>query len=73
LTKLIDTVLGWFSTKSKIYSITEMVDAISNENIYFTGDFAGNILGNLASLIEKEEKKEDEKKDDKKEKKKDDK
>lgn len=60
-TKFLDHILGLFNTKSKIYSVKEMIDALCDEENYFTGAYAGNILNNLISTIPLE------KKDDKKE------
>ena len=61
LTKFIDTITGWFTTKSKIYTIEEMIDAVCDENNYFTGSFAGNILSNFINVIPKDEKKDEKK------------
>ena len=65
-TKFINKIIGWFKTKSHIYTVEDMVEAVVDEKNLFDAAYAYDIFSNLVNLIPKDEKKED-KKEDKKE------
>jgi hypothetical protein len=73
MTKTIDTITGWWSTKSKIYTVKDMIEVLADENKLIDAEFGSNIMANLINSIPKDEKKKEEKKDDKKDDKKEEK